>query len=176
MLLYMLIITWSLVRAYRKVRKLSNEDQTTGLQNRNAYDKFLTDIQSRSFDSLSCVFVDVNGLHEVNNKYGHKVGDKMLLIVANALQQEFPFSQVFRIGGDEFVIISEDTDAGECAVKMERAAKHIAPHGYSFAYGIAYRKNVVGAYDLAQEADMKMLENKRAYYAEHDRRRPRTDE
>lgn len=95
MLLYMLIITWSLVRAYRKVRKLSNEDQTTGLQNRNAYDKFLTDIQSRSFDSLSCVFVDVNGLHEVNNKYGHKVGDKMLLIVANALQQEFPFSQVF---------------------------------------------------------------------------------
>jgi diguanylate cyclase (GGDEF)-like protein len=175
MLLYMLVITWSLVRAYRKVRKLSNEDQTTGLQNRNAYDRFLTDIQSRGFHSLTCVFADVNGLHELNNKDGHKVGDQMLQIVAHALLQEFPFKQVFRIGGDEFVVMSEDFDADECALKMERVAKLVASHNYSIAYGISHGENGVAADRIAQEADEKMLENKRAFYTEHDRRRPRTD-
>jgi diguanylate cyclase (GGDEF)-like protein len=171
-LLYMSGVTWNLFCAYQNVRKLSNEDKTTGLQNRNAYEKFLTDVKSRSFASLCCVFVDVNGLHEVNNKYGHKVGDQMLQIVANALLQEFPFKQLFRIGGDEFVAMSEDADAEQCAVKMERVAQRVASHEYSIAYGIAHSENETGADRIAQEADMRMLENKRAYYAEHDRRRP----
>ena len=175
MLLYMLGVTWSLFSAYRKVRKLSYEDQTTGLQNRNAYDRFSADIQSRSFDSLSCVFVDVNGLHEVNNKYGHKVGDQMLQIVAGELLKEFPFKQVFRIGGDEFVVMSEDYDANECALKMERVAQQVASHNYYISYGIAHRENGIGADRIALEADMRMLENKRAYYAENERRQPRED-
>jgi diguanylate cyclase (GGDEF)-like protein len=172
MLLYMLGVTWSLFSAYRKVRKLSNEDQTTGIQNRNAYERFYADIQSKGFASLSCVFVDVNGLHEVNNKYGHKVGDRMLQIVADTLLKEFPFKQVFRIGGDEFVVMSEDFDANECAIKMERVVRQIASHDYSTAYGIAHRENGIGADRIAQEADERMLENKRAYYAEHERSRP----
>ena len=175
MLLYMLAITWSLLRAYRKVHKLSNEDQTTGLQNRNAYERFLVSIQSRSFESLSCVFVDVNGLHELNNKYGHKVGDQMLKIVADALLTEFSFKQVFRIGGDEFVVMSEDSDANECAVKMERVAQQVASHDYYIAYGIAHCENGIGADSIAKEADERMLENKRAYYIEHERRQPRED-
>ncbi len=130
MLVYMLSITWSLFSAYRKVRKLSNEDQTTGLQNRNAYERFVASIQNKNFDSLSCVFVDVNGLHEVNNIYGHKVGDQMLQIVADALLKEFPFKQVFRIGGDEFVVISEDTDGNECELRMERVVQRVESHGY----------------------------------------------
>jgi diguanylate cyclase (GGDEF)-like protein len=154
------------------VRKLSNEDQTTGLQNRNAYERIFADIQSRTFASLSCVFVDVNGLHEVNNKYGHEVGDQMLKIVADALLNEFPFRQVFRIGGDEFVVMSEDADADECAIKMERVAQQIASHDYYISYGMAHRKNGIGAASIAQEADEKMLENKQIYYTEHDRRRP----
>lgn len=175
MLLYMLGVTCCLFIAYRKVRKLSNEDQTTGLQSRNAYDSFFADIQSRSFASLSCIFVDVNGLHEVNNKYGHKVGDQMLQIVANALLKEFTFKQVFRIGGDEFVVMSEDDDANECALKMERVAQQVESHGYYISYGIAHRENGISADRIAQEADLRMLENKRAYYAKHDRRQPRED-
>lgn len=175
MLLYMLSVTWCLLSAYRKVRKLSNEDQTTGLQNRNAYERFITDIQSRNFASLSCVFVDVNGLHEVNNKYGHKAGDRMLQIVADALLKEFPFKKVFRIGGDEFVVFSENTGANECELRMERVAQQVASHDYYIAYGIAHRENVTGADQIAQEADMRMLESKRDYYTKHERRQPRTD-
>lgn len=175
MFLYMLGVTWCLLSAYRKVRKLSDEDQTTGLQNRNAYERFFADIQKRNFTSLSCVFVDVNGLHEVNNMYGHKVGDQMLQIAADALLQEFKYKQVYRIGGDEFVVMTEDNDAGECASKMERVARQVESHNYYISYGIAHRENGIGADSIAQEADEKMLENKREFYIKHNRRRPRED-
>jgi len=59
MLMYMLRVTGRLFHAYRKLKKLSYEDQTTGLQNRNAYEKYFADIQQRGFASLSCVYIDV---------------------------------------------------------------------------------------------------------------------
>jgi hypothetical protein len=55
---------------------------------------------------------------------------------------------------------------------MERVVRQIASHDYSTAYGIAHRENGIGADRIAQEADERMLENKRAYYAEHERSRP----
>lgn len=71
-----------------------------------------------------------------------------------------------------FVVMSEDTDANECALKMERVAQQVASHDYHIAYGIAHRENGIRADRIAQEADERMLENKRAYYAKHERRRP----
>lgn len=174
MLFYMICVTWSLFKAYKKVKKLSNEDQTTGLQNRTAYERYFADITSGKFDTLTCVFIDVNGLHEVNNIHGHKVGDKILQIVADELLKEFPFRQVFRIGGDEFVVLTEEADEKECALRIERVAKKVESQGYFFSYGISYCENGIGADKIAQEADEKMLENKRAYYAGRERRRPRT--
>jgi diguanylate cyclase (GGDEF)-like protein len=109
----------------------------------------------------------------VNNQYGHKVGDQMLQIVANALLKEFPFHQVFRVGGDEFVVMSEDDDPNECVLKMERVAKQVESHDYSISYGIAHRENGTGAERIAQEADEKMLESKKNYYTKHERRQPR---
>jgi diguanylate cyclase (GGDEF)-like protein len=171
MLLYMLGVTLSLLYAYKKMRKLSNEDQTTGLKNRNAYECYMADIQNRIFACLTCVFMDVNGLHEINNKHGHKVGDQMLKTVANELLLEFPYRQVFRIGGDEFVVISDEYDADACTEKMERIARQVASYNYSISYGIAHDKNVIGADIIVQEADERMLESKRAYYAENNRYR-----
>lgn len=131
----------------------------------------MADIQNRIFACLTCVFVDVNGLHEINNKHGHKVGDQMLKTVANELLLEFPYRQVFRIGGDEFVVISDEYDADACTEKMERIARQVASYNYSISYGIAHGKNVIGADIIVQEADERMLESKRAYYAENNRYR-----
>lgn len=53
---------------------------------------------------------------------------------------------------------------------MRSASASITAQGYSISYGIAAHESVVGLRELVREADEKMLESKRAYYAEHDRR------
>ena len=51
------------------------------------------------------VYIDVVGLHEINNHLGHKAGDGMLCAVAGAMQRMFPLADTYRIGGDEFVVL-----------------------------------------------------------------------
>ena len=61
-------------------------------------------------DCLTCVYADANGLHELNNSQGHEAGDKMLKSVARALAEEFEDGSVFRIGGDEFCILTDSRE------------------------------------------------------------------
>ncbi len=169
MLIYVICISLSLYRAYRQVIKLSNEDQTTGLQNRNAYEKYLEKNQNKTFELVSCVFIDVNGLHEINNKFGHKVGDDMLCIVSDALKAEFGKDELYRVGGDEFVIFSEKGDLEFCNEKMQRVVEQIEACDYNIAYGIVSRKNELSVDRITQEADEKMLENKKSFYQNQER-------
>ncbi|MDO5559896.1 MAG: diguanylate cyclase [Oscillospiraceae bacterium] len=173
LLFYMLCVIITLFRAYCHVQRLGSLDQTTGLCNRNAYDKYISEHRGKIYQSVTCVFVDVNGLHEVNNKFGHKAGDQMLHAIADAIKKQFKGCPVFRMGGDEFVVFSEKDTQDECGEKMERVHDEIEQHGYHIAAGIVTFENEQGLERIIQEADKKMLENKRVYYLMHDRRSSR---
>jgi len=170
LLLYMVGVLYSIYQAYAQVWRMSIEDKTTGLQNRNAYERFIVSCRDRVFESVVCVYIDANGLHNINNKYGHAVGDQMLRIVAGTLVAEFTKKLVYRIGGDEFVVFTDSDSEDVCAEKMSNIAAKIEKHGYSISYGIACRRNEPGVERVAKEADEIMLEQKRKYYAENDRR------
>ena len=75
-------------------------------------------------------------------------------------------------GGDEFVVFSK-ADAAVCEARMQAVSSALAAQDYSISYGIAVCEAANGLRELVREADEKMLGSKRAYYAEHDRRRPR---
>ena len=77
-----------------------------------------------------------------------------------------------RVGGDEFVVFSK-ADAAVCEARMQAVSSALAAQDYSISYGIAVCEAANGLRELVREADEKMLGSKRAYYAEHDRRRPR---
>lgn len=169
MMLYTTLLTWYLIRAYKIVKKLSNEDQNTGLLNRNAYEMLITETQNKQYDKVICIFIDVNGLHDINNKYGHKMGDQLLKKVASTLLDEFLFNEVYRIGGDEFVVISENKDLDSIKNKMHAIAKKLEQKNYSISYGIAYKENEIGLSHILHEADDKMLKNKKIYYLKNDK-------
>ncbi|MDD3409313.1 MAG: diguanylate cyclase [Eubacteriales bacterium] len=169
-LLYMACLLLLLLRSYRRVRRLGMEDQTTGLQNRNAYDAFIAASQSRLLGCALCVYIDVNGLHEVNNRLGHREGDQMLRAVADALKEEFPARALYRAGGDEFVALCENLSEQEAREKMERVSQCLAEMKYTISFGIVCRQNEMGVSRITQEADARMLQSKRDYYARHDRR------
>ena len=64
---------------------MSEIDMLTGVRNRNSYEQNLSIYPSLCKKNLSCIFADLNGLHELNNTKGHEAGDKMLQFVAGKL-------------------------------------------------------------------------------------------
>lgn len=167
---YMACVLFLILRAYRQVRKVATEDQTTGLFNRNAYERYISSNRKTLFSGISCIFIDANGLHEINNKYGHAVGDQMLCLIADALRKEFSPKNIYRVGGDEFVVLSE-SDLTDCQDKMKRVESELEKQQYNISVGIIYRKEEIGVERIIHEADEKMLTNKREFYQKNDRRR-----
>lgn len=172
LLSYLAYISWYLISARRSAFRMSVTDQVTGLFNRSAFEKYLNESEPHTFSHTVCVYIDVNGLHELNNKHGHETGDKLLQSVAECLRAQFPDDGLYRIGGDEFVVFSK-ADAAVCEARMQAVSSALAAQDYSISYGIAAQETTEGLSDLVREADENMLKNKRRYYAEHDRRRPR---
>lgn len=172
LLSYLAYISWYLISARRSAFRMSVTDQVTGLFNRSAFEKYLNESEPHTFSHTVCVYIDVNGLHELNNKHGHEAGDKLLQSMAECLRAQFPDDGLYRIGGDEFVVFSK-ADAAVCEARMQAVSSALTAQDYSISYGIAAQETTEGLSDLVREADENMLKNKRRYYAEHDRRRPR---
>lgn len=83
-----------------------SHDTLTGLANRSKYESDLRELQYSDYDSMVCTYIDVVGLHEVNDHLGHRSGDNLLCTIANAARKFFVSSRIYRVGGDEFVVLT----------------------------------------------------------------------
>ena len=174
LLSYLGFMVWYLASARRSAFRMSVTDQVTGLFNRSAFEKYLNESEPHTFSHTVCVYIDVNGLHELNNKHGHEAGDQMLRAVAASLDEQFRSKRLYRIGGDEFVVFPESADPTVCEARMQVVCASLAAQGYSISYGLAAQETTEGLRDLVREADEKMLEQKRTYYTSiHSHRDPR---
>ena len=174
LLSYLGFMVWYLASARRSAFRMSVTDQVTGLFNRSAFEKYLNESEPHTFSHTVCVYIDVNGLHELNNKHGHEAGDQMLRAVAASLDEQFRSKRLYRIGGDEFVVFPESSDPTVCEARMQVVCASLAAQGYSISYGLAAQEMTEGLRDLVREADEKMLEQKRTYYTSiHSHRDPR---
>lgn len=149
----------------RKVAILSETDMLTGLRNRNAYEQRLHDYASLENCEIASVYVDVNGLHEINNTKGHAAGDQMLRYVGKTIQNEFGEMNSYRIGGDEFVVLLTDESEDRIRVKIEQIRKQVEKGYYHISIGCSVGntsdKNISS---LIAEAEKRMYEDKRLYY------------
>lgn len=118
--------------------KLWGLDLNTGLENRNAYSALLSNFQPAAGRPVACVYVDVNGLHEMNNKHGHEAGDAMLIAVAAALQEIFTKGHLYRLGGDEFLGVFREETEESLNAKLQRLKTQLAQKNYSVSVGLAY--------------------------------------
>ena len=93
-----------------KLFELAYTDSMTELQNRNAYEEKLKKLRkpSSNISRITVIVIDINGLKEINDSYGHFSGDDAIKTVARALKDTLgEKADIYRIGGDEFVCISE---------------------------------------------------------------------
>ena len=159
----------------RQIEYLSQTDLLTGLKNRNHYESRLSEYPGICTSNLVCVYADVNGLHEMNNREGHASGDRMLREVASRMQQCFGAEHTYRIGGDEFACFRADTQLEAVSAELDRVRQQLAEKGYHVSFGIAAREKIDGALDmqeLVREAESSMYAAKKEFYRrpEHNRR------
>lgn len=77
------------------------------------YGELLHKSEQRTISSAICVYIDANGLHELNNERGHEAGDLMLRFVAESLMEQFPKGSLYRVGGDEFVVFPAPVEGAD---------------------------------------------------------------
>lgn len=173
LLLFTVIVVLFLLHTNRSIYHLNVTDKNTGLLNRNAYKTYLSENSTVPLSVAACIYLDVNGLHELNNQHGHAAGDAMLQAVADALRTQWPDSSIYRIGGDEFVVFPRNPEETACRDTIHAFIHMLKEQGYSVSVGFSRLENETGLDLVVQKADEDMLKNKAAYYACHDCRKSR---
>ena len=150
--------------------RYANYDSMTGLKNRHAFEEMMTQLENDLPSELCIIMADINGLKQTNDTLGHKAGDELIIGTSQCLKAAFEgVDTIYRIGGDEFCIITTDTveNAKICFSRLEELISQW--HGQyidslSVSTGAASVKNHDDLDSTIIEADQKMYENKRQYY------------
>ena len=163
-------------RLFNETHRLANYDIMTGLLNRNCYNKVQDSLNEGG--ELCVVSFDLNGLKIVNDTRGHKAGDELICALADLLKQCFQGDMIFRIGGDEFIVLSETNDT-EKEIENFRQKAESWKGNYStelhISLGYASRKDMPEAsfQDLSVMADKRMYDDKAKFYQQGNRDRRR---
>ena len=109
--------------------RLATRDALTGIRNKTAYDNQIRLLQE-SFNSgnheFGFVMVDLNNLKTINDSYGHDKGDIAIKKCCRLICETFTHSPVFRIGGDEFVIVLRESDYRNIDVLLTQFKKKVS--------------------------------------------------
>ena len=147
----------------RRLEDLSYKDALTQLGNRFAMDKYVRQITPEQ--SVGVVYCDVTGLKGVNDTMGHKAGDDLILRASACLEQVFGDYGVFRIGGDELVVLCAQIDQDTLAERMRQLEYLEAENDVNIAVGVTWQDRAdTQLEELLQEAEKRMYEDKAEYY------------
>ncbi len=154
-----------------RLHYMSHYDALTGVHNRNAI--FVREKElSKDNRPAGIIYVDMNGLKQANDAKGHEEGDKRLKEAAKVLSDTFGFKNVYRIGGDEFVVILADIHEKEFEREKKRLYGILKDNPeLKLSKGFQWCEGTQSINDAIRSADKKMYEDKRSYYIDHDRRK-----
>src|SRR5262249_39077388 len=140
----------------------------TGLGNRRALERELERRLSRARrngESVALLYLDVDGLKRINDRHGHAAGDETLRALAATLRSSSRFGTdlAFRVGGDEFVMVTAADRVGAEAV-AGRITLHFperAPRASKVSMGVVVWDGTQSVADLLEAADSRMYRHKR---------------
>lgn len=179
-------ITWKTVGEYTRcviedvteeilhTRALKAErdyDGLTDVKNRRSFERMMEDNNSqlRPDSHICLVMCDLNNLKQVNDEFGHEKGDEYIRYAASALCDSFPIGSVYRVGGDEFIVMVENTSEEEiqnyCG-RLNRMFKDFnerMEYGAGVAVGYAFYDPALDEdlYSVRSRADLAMYGNKK---------------
>ena len=149
------------------LHRLSYHDLLTNALNRNAFMDVLSQFRPGQYASAGIIYIDINGMKEINDFYGHHQGDKILITTVAKVFNLFKPDELFRIGGDEFVIITYDlteTDFYEKFNLLRNIFCEKTNLPFSIVTGSCWVKSPSDLNSLLQQADSAMYTDKKKFY------------
>lgn len=154
-----------------RLEYMSNIDTLTGVKNRNSMNARVDWHVNNSYSvktPFGIIFADLNGLKQCNDNGGHEAGDKLLINAANLLTKHFGKYEIYRSGGDEFVVIVQECSREDFE---EKTAKLRAESGYGaevcLAIGTSWTTDGKDLRYCMHIADEAMYADKKEYYRQH---------
>ena len=167
-----------LVRNDAQADQLSEEldfsyshDTLTGLANRSRYETDLRELPHSGYESVVCTYIDVVGMHEVNEHLGHRSGDTLLCCLANAARKFFATSRVYRIGSDEFVILTPNEPPYSVWSTADRMRAFLKEKDYAISVGIQQTTDLRHVDEAVAKAEAAMRQDRQTYYEHNGRAR-----
>lgn len=143
---------------------IMNRDALTKLFNRHKFNEDIENQKNSSAPTFTCLYIDVNGLHEVNNLLGHQRGDDMLCCIADTLKKYFPDENVYRIGGDEFVVLSIKLSKRAVELAVNKVRRDLHRDNYAISVGIETGACGENVEKIVEAAEVAMRNDKATYY------------
>lgn len=150
------------------INDLAYTDKLTDVRNNTAYlsavSQLKNDIESKTA-RFAVAVIDINGLKQINDNYGHDLGNRLIIAMAEAAAQVFGRDNIYRTGGDEFVVIMAEEDEARCESMKQEFMKLIkTPRdgiGLSAAIGVATYDSNDDSYEAVfKRADELMYDQK----------------
>lgn len=143
-----------------RIEYILMHDKLTDLENRNSFEKRLN--EKFYMNSATVIVCDLDGLAQINQKYGYGYGNELILHLSKCLVEEFAStSEIFRVGGDEFLLISSNTDDKDVYNKLvniqklmdEKTARKSSKTNITFGFAtmINKSKNLIELYNEAEK-------------------------
>ena len=174
---YLVFITDSYARKQENISlsHLAYADGLTNIANRSKADKLMEELNSAD-DDYCILSIDLNGLKDINDKYGHPTGDKYIKEFAKVLSNTFGENDFCaRIGGDEFLVIIRDANSKDVNTLIGRMNSALnvmnalySEYKRSVSVGFAFRHEIKenNSHEVYLMADQRMYENKRLMHKE----------
>ncbi len=155
-------------------QQLMQLDPLTGVYNRLGFNQLQTELALSTTPQAWWV-IDLNNLKLVNDHFGHLSGDALLIQFAHFLRQQFPSALLFRMGGDEFIVVQQNIDYPaavsrhqtllrallETRLPQQQQSPHLTP-GALAAAGMVWRHDAsLSLQEIIRQADQQMYEHKR---------------
>jgi len=148
----------------KRLRFMSSMDSLTGVCNRNQMNQRIDQLcTNQKNPPIGIVFADLNGLKLINDQQGHSAGDDLLRQAGETLRSIFYDAEIYRAGGDEFMIIILNPDQNDIQKRTDR----LRQAEISFAVGWAFDHTGNHIRNAMHQADEAMYQDKKLYYQKH---------
>lgn len=153
------------LRATSRLEEARRKDSMTGLRNRMAFNEYLAKLQPEKMKSLGVLVADVDRLKQCNREFGSRWGDGIVLSLSESLSSTFSPAPVFRVDGDEFVVLVPDAVYADFESRFE-SVRHRLDDKYpgAVSFGLTWSDKDIKPTLLLEHADELMDNAKQQHY------------